>query len=361
MINHPQVPNDNGFLTSLEQLKDLFINHGCRQRFKGNTPDELEVWQADSRVLLRSIFGFDTFDTCENKVIELERIELPEFTRVKYVLQTEEKVYVPLFVLIPADLMPGEKRPAVICPNGHFARAKESVAGIREEENVQKDIDEFNLNYGEDFVKMGYIAFCPDARGFGERTERARQPDGEWKCTCTHLNRMGIPLGRSALGMCIWDLVKLTDWIETRNDCDATKIGCAGLSGGGMQSMYLAAVDERIKCVCTSGYFYGALESLLTMNENCDCNYVPNMWKYFDMGDIASMIAPRPLIIETGDKDTLNGESGIDNIIPQFKIAQKTYEITGNDDKIIHSIFDAGHAWGGHEIYPFFKQNLPLD
>ena len=361
MIFHPDVPNDNGFLTSLNQLKDLFTRHGCRQRLKGNTPEELQAWQAESRVILRNVFGFDTFEPCDNKVIELDRTELPDHTRIKYVLQTEEKVYVPFFVLIPADLKAGEKRPAVICPNGHFARAKESVAAVREEENVLKDIDEFNLAYGEDFVKMGCIAFCPDARGFGERAERARQPEGEWKCTCTHLNRMGIPLGRSALGMCIWDLVKLTDYITTRDDCDASNIGCGGLSGGGMQSMYLAAVDERIKCVCTSGYFYGALESLLTMNENCDCNYVPNMWKYFDMGDIAAMIAPRPLIIETGEKDPLNGESGINNITPQLEIAQKAYSVTGCDDKIIHVVFDAGHAWGGHETYPFFERYLPIN
>jgi len=358
MINHPDIPNDNGFLTSLEQMKDLFVKQGCKQRFAGSTPGELQKWQSESREILKNLFGFNTFEPCDNKLFELERTNLSDHIRIKYVLQTEEKVYVPLFVLIPADLKPGEKRPAVICPNGHFARAKESVAGIREEVDVIKDIEEFNLMYGEDFVKMGYIAFCPDARGFGERAEKAKQADGEWKCTCTNLNRMGIPLGRSALGMCIWDLHKLTDYIMTRDDCDTTRIGCAGLSGGGMQSMYLAAVDERIKCVCTSGYFYGTLESLLIMNHNCDCNYVPGMWKYFDMGDIAAMIAPRPLIIETGDKDTLNGESNIENITPQVNIARRAYEICGCENLPPHSIFDGGHAWSGRDVYPFFRKYL---
>ena len=358
MIFHPDIPNDNGFLTSLEQMKNLFIKKGCRRRFNGNTVDELRVWQAESRVILRQLFGFDTFEPCENKLFELERTQLSDHTRVKYVLQTEEKVYVPLFCLIPADIKPGEKRPVVICPNGHFARAKESVAGIREEENVPEDIAEFNLMYGEDFVKLGYIAFCPDARGFGERAEKARHADGEWRCTCTNLNRMGIPLGRSALGMCVWDLVKLTDYITTRDDCDSSRIGCAGLSGGGMQSIYLAAVDERIKCVCTSGYFYGAFESLLIMNENCDCNYVPGMWKNFDMGDIASMIAPRPLIIETGNTDSLNGESGVDNITPQIEIARRVYEISGVKEYPVHSVFNGGHLWSGKDVYPFFNRYL---
>jgi len=358
MISRADIPNDNGFLTSLEQMKDLFIKHGCKQRFTGTTADELRARQAESREVLKRLLGFETFTPCENKLFEIEKTELPEYTRIKNVLQTEKKVYVPFFTLIPADLKPGDKRPVVICPNGHFKRAKESVAGVREEEDVVQDIAEHNLMYGEDFVKQGYIVFCPDARGFGERAEKARQAPGEWKCTCTHLNRMGIPLGRSALGMSIWDLVKLIDCITTRDDCDSGRIGCAGLSGGGMQSLYLAAVDERIKCVCTSGYFYGALESLLIMNENCDCSYVPDLWKHFDMGDIAALIAPRALIIETGDKDELNGESGLDNITPQVNITRNAYNTYGCNDKLVHTVFDGGHLWNGTDVYPFFSQFL---
>ena len=73
MIFHPEIPNDNGFLTSLEQLKDLFTKHGCKQRFEGKTPGELQAWQAESRELLKRIFGFDTFEPCDNDLFELER------------------------------------------------------------------------------------------------------------------------------------------------------------------------------------------------------------------------------------------------------------------------------------------------
>jgi len=172
------------------------------------------------------------------------------------------------------------------------------------------------------------------------------------------MNRMGIPLGRCAVGMSVWDLVKLTDYICTRPDCDINNIGAAGLSGGGLQALYLAAVDERIKCVCTSGYFYGALESLLVMNNNCDCNYVPDLWTHFDMGDIAALVAPRALIIETGTKDALNGESNLDNVASQLKIAEKAYNIYGGGDKIKHTTFEAGHKWCGIDVYPFFEKNL---
>jgi hypothetical protein len=154
--------------------------------------------------------------------------------------------------------------------------------------------------------------------------------------------------------MSVWDLVKLADYIQTRPDCDPSRIGCAGLSGGGLQTLYLAAIDTRIVCGCTSGYFYGAKESLLQLI-CCDCNYVPGLWKYFDMGDIAAMIAPRPFIIETGLRDELNGASGIENIYPQVGIAQKAYDASGYSDRLAHSVFDVGHKWVGTDTYPFFN------
>lgn len=357
MITLKNIPNDNGYLTSLDQMKLLFAK-GCRQRFTGSTSDELIEWQNESRELFKKILGFDTFKPCDNNLYEIETEILEDYTRIKYVLQTEEKVYVPFYALIPADIKQGEKRPAIICPQGHFNRFKESVAAVRHEKGVIEDIEKYDLNYGEDFVKMGYIAFCPDARGFGERAEKYGQPDGRWKCTCTQLNRMAIPLGRCAVGMSVWDLVRLCDYICTRPDCDTERIGCAGLSGGGLQTLYFTAVDTRIKCACTSGYFYGALESLLEMNGNCDCNYVPHLWQHFDMGDIAMMIAPRALIIETGLRDDLNGKSGVDNVKSQIVITSKAYDLLNVPDKLAHSTFDGEHKWCGKDVYPFFKKIL---
>lgn len=340
-------------------MKNLFAG-GCRQRFKGTDKAELIKWQAESRELLKKILGFDTFKPCDNKVFELDREVLSEYTRVKYVLQTEEKVYMPFYALIPSDVRTDsdEKRPAVICPQGHFNRAKESVAAVRHEPYVSEDIELYHTNYGEDFVKMGYIVFCPDARGFGERAEKSAHGEGAWKCTCTQLNRMAIPLGRCAAGMSVWDLVKLCDYICTRPDCDSERIACAGLSGGGLQTLYFTAVDTRVKCACSSGYFYGAMESLLEMNGNCDCNYIPNLWQHFDMGDIGALIAPRAFIVESGLRDGLSGKSGISNVTEQLDITRKAYSLYDAGEKIAHTTFDAGHKWNGIDVYPFFSKNL---
>jgi hypothetical protein len=356
MITHPDIPSDNGFLTSLEQMKELFATKGCQRRFTGATKDQLLAWQGESRSALRRLLGFDTFDGCDGQFFELDTETLDGYTRTKCVLQTESKVYVPLYVLKPADLKPGERRPAMICPHGHTATMKESVAAVRHAFNAHKDFDTYNAQYGEDFVRRGYVVFCPDARGFNERAERPKQ-DQEWKCSCYLINHMGIPLGRSAAGMSVWDLIKLCDHIVARPDCDGRRIGCAGLSGGGLQALYLAAVDERIACACSSGYFYGVLESLLIQSWNCACNYVPDMWLNFDMGDLAALIAPRPFIVETGLRDALNGE-GLSNVTSQLEIAARAYKLLGCEENLAFATFDDGHKWVGAEVYPFFAKKL---
>ena len=79
--------------------------------------------------------------------------------------------------------------------------------------------------------------------------------------------------------------MRLIDYRYTRQDCDSGKLGCCGLSGGGLQTIWLAALEDRVKYSAVSGYFYGYLDSLLKMPQNCSCNFVPNLWKHVDMGD----------------------------------------------------------------------------
>lgn len=172
------------------------------------------------------------------------------------------------------------------------------------------------------------------------------------------LNNMVMGLGYSLAGMMTWDLMRLIDYIETREDCDAERIGCGGFSGGGMQTIWLAALDDRVKCAVTSGYFYGVKEALLELCGNCGCNYVPNLWKYVDMGDMGALIAPRPLLIENGTKDKLNGKSGIENVKSQVEITRQAYKLLGVEDRLYHHIHEGAHEWNGEKTVDFIKKWL---
>src|SRR4030095_1172276 len=123
---------------------------------------------------------------------------------------------------------------------------------------------EYNYNYGQEAAQHGYVVFCPDARGFGERRESfAQAPDQLFNSSCHQLAHMGLPLGLTVTGMWTWDLMRLLDYIATRPECRGEKVACIGLSGGGLQTLWLSALDERVDCAVVSGYFYGVKDSLL--------------------------------------------------------------------------------------------------
>ena len=150
--------------------------------------------------------------------------------------------------------------------------------------------------------------------------------------------------------------MRLLDSLITDARIDKNRVGCAGLSGGGMQTLDFAALDARVGAAVVSGYFYGVRESLQVLNNNCACNLVPRLWESFDMGDIAALIAPRSLFIETGDADNLNGASGIANVTPQVEIAQEVYNLLGGD--LQHDVFSGPHRWHGENSIAWLTAQL---
>ena len=193
--------------------------------------------------------------------------------------------------------------------HGHCSGGKVSVVGDRTLPEVAKVIDEFNYDYGLQLVRAGFIVFCPDARGMGERQSFYAGDFNLLAWECGEIQSRANPLGQTVAGMWTWDNMRLIDYIESRPDCLKGSVGAAGLSGGGLQTLYLAAMDKRVRCAVISGYFYTVKDSILQYS-CCPCNIVPRLWEFFDMGDLAALIAPRPLLIETGTQDPLNGIGG---------------------------------------------------
>jgi hypothetical protein len=258
----------------------------------------------------------------------------------------------------------GGRRPAVLAPHGHGSAGKFSVAGRRDIPPVARTIEEHNYDYGVQLVRRGFVVFCPDARGHGERREETRELAEDSPhflgSTCHQLALKGEPLGQSVAGMWTWDLMRLLDYARSRPEVDPDRIGCAGLSGGGLQTLYLAALDERVRAAVVSGYFYGVRESLLEKAGNCDCNVVPGLWLHADMGDIGGLIAPRGLFVETGDQDSLNGRSGLENVFSQVELARRAFTGLGAGNQIEHHVFSGTHRWDGERAIPWLEAQLGL-
>jgi dienelactone hydrolase len=328
--------------------------------YKAATAGEHKKWAKAARAKLMALTGFDSMIKTAAKPVVTESVKKEGYTRHRMEIQTEPGVVMSFYALVPDGKGPF---PVVICAHGHASGGKYSPAGITEIPVIAKQIKEYNYDYGVKFAQAGAIALCPDARGFGERQERINNlwSKGDMLTqSCQMINQMAYPLGQTVTGMWAWDLLALARYSQTRKDVIKGKLACVGLSGGGLQTLWATALDgeELIKVAVVSGYFYGYRESLLIKHGNCSCNYVPHLYENVDMGDVAALIAPRPLLIETGDEDPLNGVSKVKNVLDQLKITRKAYKTLGADENLVHDIFPGGHKWHGEIAVPWVMQCL---
>lgn len=310
-------------------------------RFNGTTAQECAKWQEETRKKLGDLLTLDTCERTGMKVNLRSSSKEPGYIKDLCEIETEPGVWMPFYLLHPEE--DGKKHPALLIPHGHYPNGKESTV-----DNTDGD------GFATQFAKKGYYVFCPDARGAGERLRARDKKNG---LTNSHKTLFNVYLGagRVLIGLMIWDLMRLLDYAETLSAIDVDRIGCVGMSGGGQQSIFFAALDPRIKAASTSGYFYGYKEALLEQPGNCSCNFVPGIWGKIDMGDIGALIAPRPFHIESGERDGLNGKGGIGNVKSQVAVAKEAYRVCGKEGNIVHFTHDGGHEWRGCGLMDFFK------
>ena len=351
----PKIEACYGSLSSMLRKFDRFARQDC---FRGQSVEEFEEWREKTRRLLSGLLGLEKMEECDLHPITMEEaVTLPDGIRREHIrIQTEPDIWMTMYLLIPADADPNTR--LFLCPPGHNGAGKYTVAGLGEYGAIKEKIEQYQYDYGMQLAKKGFVAVCPDCRGFGERREAvadAKDPVLGLKGDCYWLAHMGEPLGIPAAGMLVWDLMRLIDYLELRNEWDTEHIGCLGFSGGGMQTLYLAALDERIQYAVISGYMYGFRDALLTLNRNCSCNYIPHLWEHLDMGDIASLIAPRPLVIQSCRQDRLNGPRGIVNAVEQVAVIEKAYRLCHAEKLPLHDICEGGHQWHGERLDMYLK------
>lgn len=353
------------FYTCQKRMETIYDLKGRKDGLQADTPQDFKSWKLKSRQMLWEMLGLDRMESCPllPQVLEVVWIEAG-IRREKILIQVEPEVYMPMYILIPDSEGEGSKPKCVLAPPGHQGAGKYAVAGCSEIPEVREMIRFYNYDYGLQLARLGYVALCPDSRGFGERREAALQGDSReafLNSTCFHLAHMAEPLGMTVAGMCTWDLMRLIDYIVERDEWDVDHIGCLGFSGGGMQTLWLAAMDERIRFGVVSGYMYGYKDSLLKLNGNCSCNYVPRLWEHMDMGDIGALIAPRPLMVQSCREDHLNGERGMDNVLEQMAIIQKAYDLNSAGMNLHHDICPGGHRWHDEKLADFLVRAAEVE
>lgn len=345
------------YYTSLEKMAERYEHTKREFAFHATSVEEHKLWKKKAAARLREISGVDQCESAELNPEKQETVQMDGFTKEYWTIQTEPGIIMPFYLLRP-DKPNGA---AVINPHGHDCGKDATVENTDNPAVTAGRAVNAAPCFSQEMARAGYVVACPDERGCGERREKNQQGDTceAWKSNShRELLQVAIGFGQSVIGLAVWDLMRLVDFVAKQPEVDAGRIGCVGMSGGGQQTVWLAALDERIKAAVTSGYFYGMKESLIYLSANCSCNYVPNMWKTMDMGDMGAMIAPRPFFVETGEKDPLNGPSGLANVYPQVEIARQAFRLYDAEDRVVHSVHGGGHEWSGTGVIEFFDKWL---
>jgi len=204
---------------------------------------------------------------------------------------------------------------------------------------------------GPVFADEGYVTLCIDLPCFGERASAAEGATA--KAALWH--------GRSLAGQMLGELSSALDWLAARDDVDAARIGCYGISMGATLGYWLAAVEGRISALAQLCCFADFGELIATGAHDRHGIYltVPGLLDVAGNGRIAGLVAPRPQLICLGDQDELTPPPAVDAALKQTRAA---YFRAGTPERLlVHREAETGHAESPamrQAVLGFFRDTL---
>lgn len=190
---------------------------------------------------------------------------------------------------------------------------------------------------GHVFAQKGYVCLTVDAFGAGERTTIHGKPE-------YHGSFLGASLmnaGETLMGIQVADNIRAIDLLTTLPFVDKDKIGVTGASGGGNQTMYVGALDDRIKAVvpvCSVGTYEVYVRSL-----NCFCELMPGGLDITEESGVLALVAPRALKIccTIGDGECFS----VKEMLRSSYEARKVFRALDADAKFSHEAFPGTHGY----------------
>lgn len=295
--------------------------------FLGDRFRTLEEFKAEARKRLFDLLAYRP-DKVDPRPEVVERVERDGYVREKLLISTGPHFRVPAYVLIPKGLK--EAAPAIVDLHSHggmFLFGKEKVVDLGRNHPAMEGYHQANYEgrpTATALVRRGYVVVSIDAFFFGERRllldedlkygwDRARYSREDvihlnQKCRAKEatLVKALTLAGLTWPGVVFWDDIRTVDYLVTRKEVDPTRIGCLGISMGGYRAAYLAALDERVKAACVTG-FMSTVRPLMKahLDTHSWVHFLPGLHRLLDLPDVASLAAPRPLLIQQCAQDRL--------------------------------------------------------
>jgi dienelactone hydrolase len=181
---------------------------------------------------------------------------------------------------------------------------------------------------GPALAKRGYVVLAIDAPGFGERNGQGPDGPAEKDYTAEETaSKFDLWVGRTFWGMLLRDDLMALDYLASRPEVDPDRIGVTGMSMGATRTWWLMALDERLKTgvaiACMTRYQNLILHG--SIHEHDIGYFVPGMLNHFDSEAVIALIAPRPVLFQTGGQDPGSPVDGIHAIESAVRSVYRLY------------------------------------
>ncbi|WP_248927513.1 alpha/beta hydrolase family protein [Paenibacillus hamazuiensis] len=301
--------------------------------------------------LMQALGGFPEQKAPLNPVL-LDTQDYGDFVLERVQYTTMDQVLVPVYVLKPKT---GEGPwPAVLACHGH-GKGQRDALGMAPDGTLP-DEPGIHSRFAVELVRRGLLVVVPEIMGFGARRLAAdieADPDGG-RSSCAVLSAHLIMYGKTLAGIRVYEAMRALDYLQSREDADATRIGTFGFSGGGLIGGFTAALDERIRATVICGYTNTFQGSILAMN-HCIDNYLPGILPYAEQPDLLGLIAPRDLFVESGEGDRIFPVRHVHAAIDRLK---EIYAEMNAESHFAADLFPGKHQISGRQSFDWLAGRL---
>jgi dienelactone hydrolase len=258
--------------------------------------------------------------------------------RVTYTVEAGDRV--PAWLLTPHGAVPPNGWPALLAVHQHadqYALGKAEPAGLAGDPMYA---------YGQELCRRGYVVLCPDLLCFEER-----RPDHARRAARRRLDGARYEqfefTQRLLVGSCLQtkylhDLTCAVDLLASRPFVNRARLGVIGHSLGGLQALWLAWYDARIR-VAVSSCGFGLVRTLVRDQiHHGFATYVPGLLTVGDLDLLAADVAPRAFLLTAGERDPLFPLDGVRAVVAA---ARRQYEAAGVPERFEALVFPAGHRF----------------
>jgi dienelactone hydrolase len=331
----------------------LYESAALRLSFQAQNRRDAEQWQKNLKAKITELLGGFPAKRVPLMSQTLEIRDYPGYRRERFVFQSRPDSWVLGYLLTPKPF--DGPQAAVICLPGH-GRGVDDIVGIDEKGQDRTVKEGYQYDFAIQVVERGMAAVAIEPMAFGCRRDSITKAHNLTASACQPAAGAALLLGQTMIGWRVYDVMRTIDWIETRAELDAHRVGCMGISGGGTCTTFATALEPRIRAAMVSGYLNTFRDSVMSVS-HCIDNYVPGILNWAEMYDVAGLIAPRPLFVESGERDTI---FPIAASRASFERVKKIYEAFGAAKLTDQETFDGPHSFWGKRGLPFLARHLAV-